>query len=474
MSLAKGVLPRREDKEPMADPRSSGYFVAVTIDPDLDRAGAQALLGEISSAVDKFVALIPETGERVAAVAVGFGPTFFLRAGTPRFDPPLQTPAAFAPDASPLSSVSGQLIAADLLFYLITSVEARSSSFIATLWGLRPAVQAVEVERGYQRTDGTEPFGYADGLRNIPRSARSDVVFVSEERHFEEPDGAVGGSYMAVMKIVQNADAFNQLPSDQQDAVIGRQRNGTRLDLAGKNPPVLPREEPQEPPPAMAQNSHVAKVGPRGSHDPNMIFRRGLPFFEADDGQVRIGLQFCSFQASLDQFDVVWSDWATNPQFSAQGGQVPGRDALLDPSGTLTSIEKFGFYFVPPTDEDGRFIGATLFDPVKEHKPAPTGRIAVRKRVSTPSDATARFERGGFEFQIIDSGGQVLDTLTTDTAGHAQSAELPMNATYTLRETNHPAIPNLQATPDIQFTLDERHKVIPVMNTVSEPGPYGG
>jgi Dyp-type peroxidase family len=470
MSLAKGVLPRREDKEPMSDPRSSGYFVSVTIDPDLDRAGAQTLLTEVSSAVDKFVAPIRETGERVAAVAVGFGPTFFVEAGVARFDPPLQTPAAFAPDANPLPSVPGQVIAADLLFYLITSVEARSSSFLSSLWDLRPAVQAIAVERGYQRTDGTEPFGYADGLRDIPRSARSDVVFVSEERHFEEPDGVVGGSYMAVMKIVQNPDAFDQLVPAQQDAVIGRERDGTRLDLVGKN--VSPRVEPQEPPPAMAQNSHVAKAGPRGTHDPNMIFRRGLPFFDADDGQVRIGLQFCSFQASLDQFDVVWSDWMMNPQFSAQGGPAPGRDALLDPAGALTTIEKFGFYFVPPSDDD-RFIGATLFDPAKEHKPAPTGRIAVRKRVSTPSDAAARFDRGGFQFQIIDSDGNVLDTLTTDTAGHAQSVELPANATYTLRETSHPQIPNLQAIPDIQFALDERRKVIPVMNTVSQPGPYG-
>jgi Dyp-type peroxidase family len=472
MSMAKGVLPRREGKEPIADPRSSGYFVAVTIDPNLDRAGAQALLTGMSGAVDKFVEPIPETGERVAAIAVGFGPTFFTRGGgLSRFDPPLQTPAAFAPDAAPIPSVPAQAIAGDLLLYLITSVEARASGFLASLWALRPLVQAIEVERGYQRTDGTEPFGYADGLRNIPRISRSDVVFVSEERHFEEPDGAVGGSYMAVMKIVQNLDAFNQLAPDQQDAVIGRKRDGTRLDLVGENVP--PREEPQEPPPSVAQ-SHVAKAGPRGIHDSNMVFRRGLPFFEADDGEMRIGLQFCSFQASLDQFDVVWGDWMLNPQFSATGGAAPGSDALLDPSGGLTTIEKFGFYFVPPADDDRRFIGATLFDPVKEHRPTPTGRIAIRKRVSTPSDASARFERGGFEFQIINSEGQVVDTLTTNSAGHAQSGDLPMGVSYTLRETNHPQIPNLQPAPDIEFTLDARRKVMRVMNTVSQPGPYGG
>jgi hypothetical protein len=97
----------------MADPRSSGYFVSVTVDPELNRAGAQTRLRELSSVVDRFVAPIPEIGERVAAVGVGLGPRFFVHAGAPRFDPPLQTPAAFAPDASPLPNVPGQSIAAD-------------------------------------------------------------------------------------------------------------------------------------------------------------------------------------------------------------------------------------------------------------------------------------------------------------------------------------------------------------------------
>jgi hypothetical protein len=43
-------------------------------------------------------------------------------------------------------------------------------------------------------------------------------------------------------------------------------------------------------------------------HDLGCRFRRGLPFIETtSDGQLRVGLNFCSFQASLVQFDVVFT-----------------------------------------------------------------------------------------------------------------------------------------------------------------------
>jgi hypothetical protein len=43
-------------------------------------------------------------------------------------------------------------------------------------------------------------------------------------------------------------------------------------------------------------------------HDLGCPFRRGIPFIETtSDGQLRVGLNFCSFQASLVQFDVVFT-----------------------------------------------------------------------------------------------------------------------------------------------------------------------
>src|SRR3954453_658014 len=110
MAQAKGVLPRDEDREVLyRNPRTCGYFVWIRLRPDLDRAAAQAWFEAISPDVDELVAR-DERGDKVAAVAIGLGPTFFTRGGAARFDPPIDPPAAFRPDpASPLPSVTAPL-----------------------------------------------------------------------------------------------------------------------------------------------------------------------------------------------------------------------------------------------------------------------------------------------------------------------------------------------------------------------------
>src|SRR5206468_610976 len=133
-------------------------------------------------------------------------------------------------------------------------------------------------------------------------------------------------------------------------------RDGRRLDLpAGSDPRAEPEFTTAEPP----TSSHVRKAGPRGAdRDRTLIFRRGLPFVEAGpDGVLRAGLQFASFQASLGQFRVVFNRWMMNPNFPQP---APGRADDLFSQGHV-SIEKWGFFFVPPdTDEP---IGAVMFKP---------------------------------------------------------------------------------------------------------------
>ncbi len=231
---------------------------------------------------------------------------------------------------------------------------------------------------------------------------------------------------MAFLRIVQNRDAFRQLPDDAaRDAVIGRHRDGTRLDLPG----VDPTREPVDPAPNLPAGSHVRKAAPRSRHDDLQIFRRGLPFMETADGQQRVGLQFASFQASLDQFDTMLNDWMLSPNFPADGA---GPDALLDPARGLTKMDTIGIYFVPPHDE--RHLGATLFDrpPARVRQ----GRLAVRKRVIESADPSRRFERAGFVFRVLDpSAQQVGEPFTTSSNGRAVFAgRLPLGLTHTLEE----------------------------------------
>lgn len=141
------------------------------------------------------------------------------------------------------------------------SYDRRDSVFIEQVEETAPDVMSISVARGYQRVDGTEPFGYADEVRNIPRGVRSEFVFVCPDQEVEEPRWADGGSYMTFMRIAQHTDAFRQLVDEAaRDNVIGRHRDGTRLDLVG----VDPKRELSEPPPGLPPGSHLCQREQRG------------------------------------------------------------------------------------------------------------------------------------------------------------------------------------------------------------------
>jgi Dyp-type peroxidase family len=482
MSQAKGVLPKqREDTRTLfANPKMCGYFIGVTLRPDLDRAGVQEWLKAITGHVDALVARLPPDrgdveGEKVAAVAVGLSPSFFMAGGASRFDPPIELPAGFdvgTPedpnvilwDSASLSAVPR--MPADLLFYVASVYEARVANFIEAIQATAPDVMAVTVDRGYQRVDGDEPFGYRDGVRNVlPRGRRPEVVFIHPDQEVEEPRGADGGSYLAFLRIEQLRPAFAALVDDgARDSAIGRHRDGTRLDLPG----VHPEHEPTDPPPNLPAASHVRKAGPRGRHDDVQIFRRGLPFLDVAEDRVRVGLNFASFQASLDQLDTVLNDWIFSTNFPTEGA---GPDRILDPAGGLTTMEKIGLFFVPP--HDPRHLAATLFDAPPRR--ARTGRLVVRKRVVDPADGGRRFERGGFTFRILDElGQQVGQDFISTTSGRAVFADrLTIGSTYTLVEVNSP----IPVTPvgAITFVMTRPNQQVRVLNTVLEPNtPYGG
>ena len=85
MAQAKGILPRGDDRDVLyKSPRACGYFVAVKLDPTIDRVRTEAFLTKLSGFVDQLVARGPALaggakGEKIAAVAVGISPGFFSR-----------------------------------------------------------------------------------------------------------------------------------------------------------------------------------------------------------------------------------------------------------------------------------------------------------------------------------------------------------------------------------------------------------
>lgn len=384
----------------------------------------------------------------------------------PRSTEPRQNRPNLLPWDFPSPSLANaQREPADLLFYIATVFEARVARFVEALEATAK-VASISLARGFQRLDEKEPFGYRDGVRNIPRGHRSEHVFVHHDTEEpDEPEWADDGSYMAFMRIVQHRDAFKQLADDAaRDAVLGRRPDGHRLDL----PDVHPHDEPAEPPANLPPSSHVGKAAPRGTHDDTQIFRRGLPFFDAVDGKVRVGLNFVSFQSSLDKIETVLNDWMLAPNFPGAGA---GPDALLDPGRGLTTIEDVGLYFVAPYDE--RFVGATMFD--KRSRPPREGRLVVRKRVVDPSDGSRRFERANFTFRVLDaSGAQIGPAFETNSAGRAVFPErLTIGQAYTLEEVAPPPI-TVQPVR-IDFVMERPNQQLRVVNTVAQPNtPYSG
>jgi Dyp-type peroxidase family len=483
MAQAKGVLPRGEDRDVLyANPRTCGYFIGVKLDPTIDAARAHAWLSRVDELIAELVARPPASspggkGEKVASVAAGLAPAWFGTEAAPRFAGAVEAPAGFAlgqPVAAQSAALSAVAVAdIDVMFYVAAVFEARVNAFLSALAATRPDVAAITLDRGYQRLDGTEPFGYRDGVRNVRSDDRSRVVFVHrDEREADEPRWADGGTYMAFMRILQRPENFAALPDDNaRDAVIGRMKDGRRLDRA--DAATQPHNEPADPPPALPATSHVLKAGPRGTHDAVQIFRRGLPFVEtAPDGQLRVGLNFCSFQATLDQFDVVFCDWMMSRNFPPQpGAGDAGLDALLDPARQLTTIEKVGFFFVPPHNPNG--LAATLFAEPSSRK-AKTGQLVVHKRVIDSNDPMRRFDRRGFVFQVVDAtGAAVGGQFETDATGRAICPiELELEQSYTLNELASNVVPNvpLVSTP---FVMDKANKQLQLVNQVAQPNtPY--
>ena len=455
--LAAGVLP-----DPVIrDPRADGTLLFLALKADLDQSGVIAWLTRLNALLTGLTAA-DSTGISQASVAVGFGPTFFGTATAPRFALPAdRIPTGFAD--LPTVTVTDPLVHTDLVIYVMSRSAGAIARFMTGLSATRPVLAGVTVARGYQRDDRRELFGFRDGLRNTPSENRVQAVFVGHDDSPQEPDWLQDGTYMAYLRVRQQLDRFAALPPAEQEKSMGRRKDdGSRLDLpAGtdfKTEGALTA--------MMPGNSHVAKAGPRGTNDSVAIFRRGVPYLDfAADGSLVGGLQFVSFQSSLDTFNAILNRWMLNPGFAAEG---TGVDALFAQG--FAAIERAGFFVVPPSDP--RFIGAGIFDepkpPVEE-----LGRLTIAKKVLDLAGANASVDLGGIGFQIVRVSDSVPlgPAFITQSNGHAISPEVPMHTPLLLREVAPP--PNTDPSADIAFTLTRRRETRVVVNRRRQPGPYG-
>ncbi|MDN5855738.1 MAG: Dyp-type peroxidase [Actinomycetia bacterium] len=178
------------------------------------------------------------------------------------------------------------------------------------------SVDVVDEVHGFRYLDRRDLLGFVDGTENPTGQAASEAVYV--------PDGApyAGGSYALVQKYVHDLDAWNALPTEEQELVIGR-RKLSDTELSDDEKPT---------------NSHVAAntiVDADGTE--REIVRANMPFGSV--GSAEFGTYFIAYAASPDVIEDMLENMFV--------GDPPGdHDRILDFSTAVTG----GLFFVPPAD----------------------------------------------------------------------------------------------------------------------------
>jgi putative iron-dependent peroxidase len=237
--------------------------------------------------------------------------------------------------------------AGDLVFHIRAEQMGLCFEFAThVMERLAGAVTVCDEVHGFRYFDDRDLLGFVDGTENPtgPAAAAAAVTGALDP-------GFAGGSYLIVQKYVHDMGAWNALPVEEQERVIGR----TKLDDIELPDDVKP------------SNSHVAVntiTEPDGTE--RQIVRANMPF-----GSVGAG-----------EFGTYYAAYAATPSVTERMlermfiGDPPGNyDRILDFSTAVTG----NLFFVPPAG----FLD-DLPDP-----PVPSGDPPAPASLSTPPSAPA-------------------------------------------------------------------------------------
>ena len=191
----------------------------------------------------------------------------------------------------------------DLCFELATQIMAR----------LGGAVTAVDEVHGFRYFDGRDLLGFVDGTENPVAQAAIDATRIGDE-----DAGFAGGSYVIVQKYLHDLKAWNTLPAQEQERIVGRTKlSDIELDDAVK--------------PSFAHNvlTTITQDGRQLE-----ILRDNMPFGDAGKGE--FGTYFIGYARSPGRIEQMLVNMFV--------GQPPGNyDRLLDFSRAVTGT----LFFVP-------------------------------------------------------------------------------------------------------------------------------
>ena len=131
---------------------------------------------------------------------------------------------------------------------------------------------------GFRYHDDRDLIGFVDGSANPKEDARMLAALI--------PAGqpGAGGSYVLGQQWVHNLAAFNQLPVEKQEQVVGRTKQDS-IELEGDE---------------MPDDSHVSRTDVKIDGTAMKIYRRSAPYGNATEH----GLYFLAFGCELRRFQV--------------------------------------------------------------------------------------------------------------------------------------------------------------------------
>jgi putative iron-dependent peroxidase len=320
-------------------------FLVVTINPgEENRATVLSLCADLSG-------LLRAVGfrdlEGALSCIMGFGSDAWDRLfGSPR-------PAGLHPFqeicSGPRHAVStpGDLIfhirakRMDLCFELASQIMAR----------LNGAVSTADEVQGFRYFDERDVLGFVDGTENPSGSAAADAVFIGGE----DP-AFVGGSYVIVQKYLHNLEAWNSLPTEAQEKIIGRSKVSD-IELADSVKPT---------------SAHSALTVIEENGKEIKILRDNMPFGRPGHGE--FGTYFIGYSRSPRTIEQMLTNMFI--------GRPPGNyDRILDFSTPVT-----GSLFYIPT--------STFLDGISPDGPVPSLNSA-QAEAPTTSAATATAVKDG-------------------------------------------------------------------------------
>jgi porphyrinogen peroxidase len=228
----------------------------------------------------------------------------------------------------------------DLCFELATQFMAR----------LGNAVSAVDEVQGFRYFDDRDLIGFVDGTENPRGQAAIDAVLVGDD----DP-AFTGGSYVIVQKYLHDVEAWNALPTEAQERIIGRKKlSDVELDDSVK--------------PTSAHNA-LTTIVEDGKEI--KILRDNMPFGRPSHGE--FGTYFIGYSRSPRTIELMLENMFV--------GRPPGNyDRLLDFSRAITG----NLFFVPSAS----FLDAVTTEdqPAAAEPPAAPPAAAAAPVASIPSD----------------------------------------------------------------------------------------